>query len=380
MSVKRFLFVVVALCGAIILVLALVVRSRYGGGRPYPDLTTSPLLGSDALEEVVAFDEPIGNLAVSSDGRVFFTVHPESRPKDNRLMEWADGVARPWPDARSQRELFQTVLGVVIDRQARLWTIDHGFHGFGTPRLLAFEVATGQVVHDHRFDSTIAPRGSFLQDLQVTPDGGRVYIADVSFLRRRPGLVVYDAIASTARRVLEGHASVMPQDWIIRTPAKDMVFLGGLAALRPGVDGIALEPSGEWLYYGAMSNDTLYRVPRTVLDDPNLSPGQLAGRVESWGSKPLNDGLSADLAGNVYITDVEHGAVFRVGSDRRLVTLIRDDRIRWADALSFGPEGWLYLADSSIPDQILRSKRHIRNQAPYFIFRFRPGFEGIPGH
>jgi hypothetical protein len=35
-------------------------------------------------------------------------------------------------------------------------------------------------------------------------------------------------------------------------------------------------------------------------------------RVESVGRKPLSDGLSADLAGNVYITDVEHGAVLRM--------------------------------------------------------------------
>ena len=52
----------------------------------------------------------------------------------------------------------------------------------------------------------------------------------------------------------------------------------------------------------------------------------------------------------------------------------------WADALSFGPDGWLYLADSAIPDQVMRSKRHIASQAPYYIFRFRPGVEGVPGH
>jgi hypothetical protein len=40
--------------------------------------------------------------------------------------------------------------------------------------------------------------------------------------------------------------------------------------------------------------------------------------------------------------------------------------------LSFGPDGWLYLADSAIPDLVLKSKDYIRTQGPYYIFRFRP--------
>ena len=102
--------------------------------------------------------------------------------------------------------------------------------------------------------------------------------------------------------------------------------------------------------------------------------------VESLGRKPLSDGLSADFEGGIWITDVEHGAVLRMAPDGTLETWIKTPRIRWADALSFGPDGWLYLADSAIPDQVMRSKRHIASQAPYFIFRFRPGVAGVPGH
>jgi hypothetical protein len=46
---------------------------------------------------------------------------------------------------------------------------------------------------------------------------------------------------------------------------------------------------------------------------------------------------------------------------------------------AFCPDGWLYVADSAIPDQMMRSRDHIASQAQYFIFRFRPGFAGIPG-
>jgi len=69
----------------LIVVLTTVVWIRYGGGEPYPDLSSAPVLNSTAIEEVLAYPEPIGNVAVSADGRIFFTVHPESRPQGNRL-------------------------------------------------------------------------------------------------------------------------------------------------------------------------------------------------------------------------------------------------------------------------------------------------------
>ncbi|GAF88527.1 unnamed protein product, partial [marine sediment metagenome] len=65
--------------------------------------------------------------------------------------------------------------------------------------------------------------------------------------------------------------------------------------------------------------------------------------------------------------------------DGSLETLVKDERIRWADGLSFGPDGWLYLADSAIPHLILQSPEHIASQAPYHIWRFKPGTDGWPG-
>jgi sugar lactone lactonase YvrE len=171
----------------------------------------------------------------------------------------------------------------------------------------------------------------------------------------------------------------MAQDWIITTPSRKMTFLGGLAAMKPGIDGIALMPEGTWLAYGAMSHDTLYRVPTAALADPSLDDQDLSSKVESLGRKPLSDGLSADLEGGIWITDVEHGAVLRRSAEGELQTWVKTPRIRWADALSFGPEGWIYLADSAIPELVMRSKSHIASQAPYFIFRFRPGIDGVPG-
>jgi sugar lactone lactonase YvrE len=364
----------------LVLLGAAVLRIRYGGGEPYPDLSTAPILAESDLEVVLDYAEPIGNVAVSRDGRIFFTVHPESRPRGNKLLEWVNGAAVPYPNGTVQPHLFNTVLGLVIDRQNRLWTIDHGNHGFSTARLLAFDLTNGELVHDHLFRPETAPIGSFLQDLQVSADGQFIFIADASFWRKQPAIVVYDVAARRARRVLESHESVRPENYIIRTASRDMTFLGGLVSLKGGVDGLVLDSEDTWLYYGAINHAALFRVPVSLLENASLPARQIANGVERYSAKPLSDGLSADQDGNLYITDVEHGAVMIVGPDRQPRTLIRSAKIRWADGLSFGPDGWLYLADSAIPDQVLQSRDHMQSRGPYHVYRFRPGHQGIPGH
>ena len=77
-------------------------------------------------------------------------------------------------------------------------------------KLMAFDVTSGEVVHEHAFDSSVAQLGSFLQDLQVDSGGEHVFIADVSFWRKNPGLVVYEIASGEARRVLDRDESVSP--------------------------------------------------------------------------------------------------------------------------------------------------------------------------
>lgn len=359
------------------LVIVVVVRVRYGGGDLYPDISTTPLLNNSIVEEVLAYPEPIGNVAVSASGRVFFTVHPESRPQGNKLLEYVDGASVPFPDGGSQSSLFDTVLGIAIDRHNRLWTIDHGNHGLRGARLLAFDLETGELIHDDRLDQNIAPLGSFLQDIQISADGHTVVIADASFWRKQPALIVYDIETSTARRVLEGHASVSPEDYIIRASGRTMTFVGGIVALRGGVDGISL--SDEWLYFAALSGSSLHRVSLADLRNSKIPNSQLAASVERYADKPLSDGLSIDTNGTLYVTDIEHNSVYIVGDDREPRTLLQSKNIRWPDALSFGPDGWLYIADSALSEVILQPREHIKSHGPYKIFRFQPGATGTPG-
>ncbi len=357
-----------------LLIIAVVVTTtlklRYGAGEPYRDLTGDALIAESALETVLSYPEPIGNVAVTDSGRLFFTVHPESRPRGNKLLEWIDGAAEPYPNGTVQQTLFRTVLGLFIDTQNRLWSIDHGNHGFGEARLLAFDLETDELVHDHTIPDSIAPAGSMLQDLRVSPDGRWVFIADASIWRQKPAIIVYDTLSRNARRVLEGHPSVSVENYLIRTATRDMSYLNGLLSLKAGVDGLTLDAAGEWLYYGAINQSGLYRVPVRALIDPSLPDRQVANQIERVSDKPLSDGLNAGADGHIYMTDVEHGAVLRWHPDSELETVMRSAQIRWADNVDFGEADWLYLADSAIPDLVLQTAEHVQQSGPYRVFRF----------
>ena len=374
----------VVLVVAAIIVAMPMVRAKYGGGGRLEDRSGRPLVSPAETEVVADLDYPHGNIAVSASGRVFFTFHPDGDPPV-QLNELVGVTPVPWPDAAFQETHFwtraphfQSLLAVRIDQKDRLWVLDHAHYGRGQPRLLAFDINTKEIVQRYDFPPAVAGFLSMLNDFQVDPEGRKIYIAETSPIRQTPALIVYDVDTQTSRRLLEGHPSLQPQDYVIQAPMRDMILFG-VYTLRIGVDSIALDKHGTWLYYGPVNGDRLYRVATKDLNDPSLTPAELAARVENYGPKTISDGLTMDLLDNVYITDPEHSAILALGPDRQLRTIVKDSPFRWPDGLSFGPDGWLYVSCSALHQVLLKSAASVRAHAPYQIMRFKPGALGVPG-
>ena len=376
---KRTLIVLTAF----LLLIAAGIKLRYGGGADFPNRLPAgaALFPESALEVVANLPTPPGNIAVSREGRVFISVHPEAHPA-LKVVELVKGQMQPFPNAAYQDDrdahAFNNVLGIRLDAQNRLWTLDNGTHGLNPPRLLAFDIGTGALVHDYTFGKDVAGLGSHLNDLQVSPDGRYVYIADASFFAKTPALVVYDTQQHSARRLLQNHASVTAEHYTAVVQGRRMEVLG-LLAIRPGVDSIALDAHGEWLYYAPVTNLNLSRVRTRDLLDEKLSAAELAQRVETYAPKTMADGITMDTANNVYLSDLEHSAIVRLRADKTMETLVQTMRLRWPDGFSFGPDGWLYITCSSLHHVIGKPPSSITDNAPYQVFRIKLDTQGVVG-
>jgi len=367
---------VLVVLGVLLIVLAVTLRLTLGGGARLEDPSGPPELPASALELVADLDYPPGNIAVSAKGRVFFTYHPDGDPP-HHLMELVDG--RPEPYRPKIMPPLETPLAVRIDRFHRLWVLDHARFGRGQPRLVGFDTTNDALIHQFKFPKDVAPFGSMLNDFQFDVRAENFYIADASPIRGTPALVAYSTLPRRAVRFFEGHHSVQPQDYVLNVGGRDM-SLFGLVTLRIGVDSIAVDQKHEWLYFGPVNGTRLYRVLASELHfESGMTSEDLVGTIQDHGPKPNSDGLATDADGNIYITAPEHSAIMVLGPDKKLRTLVKDERLRWPDGLSFGPDGWLYVTCSALQHVLFRTAGHQRAHAPYQIYRFRPGPTGIPG-
>jgi sugar lactone lactonase YvrE len=353
------------------------IKVQYGGGKLYPDVSTAPLLAESKLETLVKLEFPPGNVSVAADGRTFFAYHPFAQVQrfdTPSVFELVAGVAKPFPSAEYQKR-FQGVFGMTVDKQNRLWAIEPAGLDHEKSRLIAFDLATNSQVFEYQFP---AKEAQFAQDLRVTADGKTVILADTGLFKfTRPAVLVLDIASKTFRKVLTLDASTQPQDWVIRTKTGTHKLGFGLVTFSVGIDGIEISRDGNWLYYGTMTHDTLFKLPMAALLNAQLTAADLAKQIVAVGRKPLSDGITIDAQDNVLITDIENGGIARMSPKGELMTLVKSPKVVWADGVVMTPDGHVLFTDSAIPsyiDQLARppSREKLQAAGPYAIYKFKP--------
>ena len=343
---------------------------------------------------------PPGNIAISSSGRIFFNFHPEFGPGPSsiKVAELKSKTAfAAFPNSVFQDRIV-TCLAMRVDRQDRLWLLDHGNHGMkGSPALYAFDLQHGDaLVHEYAFPASVAGFGSMLNDFQVDPSGLFIYIADTSIVSSTPALIVYSVHERYGYRILSSHASMFGQSTFIDVSGTLLKY--GPMGLTINVDSIALDRTGSKLYYGALTGDKLYSISTSHLlhylraaneshSDQLILDEILPGHVnEVLTTKPVTDGITTDGAGNIWLTALEHsaiavavpvkvaapthadGATFANQQERfRVIKVIQNKALlRWPDGFSFGPDG-LYITNSALHVKLGGGK--CESFAPFHILR-----------
>lgn len=352
-----------------------------------PQEEPEPTAAPPALEIVARLDHAPGNITVTPGGRIIFSLHQHYEPRLRVVELTKDDVLKPFPNAAWNeagapgRITLDSVLGIQSDPRGVVWMLDNGLRGGTIPKLVAWDVNTDKLYKLIHLPPPITRASSFVNDLAVDPDHGAIYIADPA--GDHSALIVVDISTGHARRVLEGHPSVVPQDVdlvIDGNPVEVRNADGTIVRPRVGVNPIVLDAKNEWLYYGPMHGYAFYRVRTADLRDPRLSLVQLATRVERYADKPLSDGSSMDNAGNLYVSDIANNAIGVVLPDGVYNVLFKDDTLLcWPDSFSFGPEGHLHVVVNQLHHGPVLNAGADASSRPYYILRFKPETPGVVG-
>jgi len=299
-------------------------------------------------------------VAIASDGRLFVNYPRWSDryeyalaevvrsktdtgvPLPNRTVPYPDAETNRWaregPDAGRWRERFVAVQSVHIDRQGRMWVLDTGEVDAAEGRqavVYEIDLETDAIRRVLPVPFDVAPEGSYLNDIRVSPDGGWAFISESGL----GAIIVLDIDRGTMRRVLDDHPSTKGSgERIVEVEGRPWVFQETGEPLVVHCDGIAVSPDGRWVYYQAISADRLYRVPIASLVDERISGDWLAGDVEDLGTSVVTDAMIFDDAGNLYFSALEQDAIVYRTPEGAFETLVQDPMISWPDSFAIDRE------------------------------------------
>jgi sugar lactone lactonase YvrE len=331
------------------------------------------------LQEVASFaDQQVTGVGVSAkSGRIFVNFPFWSDDHGISVAEIVNGQPKAFPDdewnkSGAPASHFVCVQSVVVDDQDQLWILDPAAPKMqkiveGGPKLVKVDLATNKVVQTIPFGEDVAPSKSYLNDVRIDNGAGKAFITESG----KGAIIVVDLKSGKARRLLDGHKSVLPEkDFKLVVDGKELIDQQKKSPPQIASDGIALDTRNGYLYYHALTGHTLYRIKTSYLTDEKLSKSDLESKVENVAQTPAPDGMLEAPNGNIYLTDLEGGAIVRwKASSKKIEPVIADKRLLWPDTLSWGRNGDLYVTASQIENMPRFNDGKSTRTEPYRLWK-----------
>lgn len=340
------------------------------------------LTGNGYYEVAATTPKQLAGVTISKTGRIFVNFPrwvDEPTPSVAEIA--ADGSLVPSPNeainawdqtpGESARDHFVSVQSVVVDEEEdALWILDPASPYFravvpGGAKLVRVDLATNEVTRVYHFDDESAPVKSYFNDVRFAR--GHAFISDSGL----GAIVVVDLDTGKVRRLLEDHASPKVE------PGVEPVIGGQPWKLPNGrppqvhVDGIAIDPQREHVYYKPLVGRTLYRIPIAALLDESLPSEAVGERVERVAETEPTDGLEFDAQGNLYLTSLEWNAIKVLRPDGRIELVARSTDFQWPDTIAMSRDGDLLLSCAQfhlLPDF---NGGEDKRTPPYKVFRLK---------
>lgn len=324
----------------------------------------------DRLEVVSELHIRPGDVAVSKSGRVFATIHSLGSRKV-QLIEIKDSNRYvPFPSKLFQKnenpasdQAMDSPLGLVFDKQDRLWVIDMG-QELGKTRLWCLDIDQRKVLRKIELPENIAPQGSFIQDVAIDIEHQWAYMADIS----NPGIIALNLATNSARRF--GGVKELEAEDIDMVIDGKLVYFGGKPA-RVAVDPITISADGNTVFFGAMNGTNWYSLNAQLFRN-DASDQAIKNSIVRVGAKPISDGASSDEYGNHYFTDLTAHAITRLNQNGTLEYIIQDDRLKWPDNAYIAGDGSIYISVNQLNTTPAFTGNKDEGKPPYYIYRFIP--------
>lgn len=308
------------------------------------------------LELVYSLDRATQGIAISTDGRKFLSQRYSLTAAPQAVELLNDNTTRLYPNAAwnsynasdnssDPYTTFVSIDGARIGPDGRYWLVDGGSSGLnGSTKLVGVNLSNDTVDKIYHLDNIIAS-DSGIDDVRFNA------AADVAYLSDTAGaLVVLNLTSGTGVRVLVNDPSAVAWFPMMYNGTLVPGYQGTDSTLAVGLDQIEVSPDGTWLYYQPC-NGGLYKI-ETSLVDASLTNSTLAATLGDHAIPvaltPSTGGTTIDGDGNIYFSDTNLLAIWKVTPEGRATILVQDDALIWTDLMWVTADKKLWLPASQM--------------------------------